>query len=61
VITFLTSGEGLNLIDGDQIVNGRIEHNGKDYYWISDYGVLKKDLHDGVIGYIDFEEMWLPL
>jgi len=54
LITHLTSGVVFNLIDGKQIINGRIEHNGNDYYWASDSGGLKKDLHDSITGYINY-------
>lgn len=52
IITYLTCGQIFNLVEGKQIINGRIEHNGNDYYWLSDSGNLKKELHDQVIGFI---------
>lgn len=52
IITYLTSGERFNLIDGSQVISGRIEHGGHDYYWVSDSGGLKKELHDNVVGFI---------
>jgi len=51
-ITYLTNGERFNLIDGKQIITGRIEHNGFDYYWLSDSGELKKELHNQIVGFI---------
>ena len=52
LITYLTSGETFILIDENQTIRGRLEHNGDDYYWISNSGLLQKDLYDGIEGYI---------
>jgi len=52
IITYLTCGDMFNLVDSKQVINGRIEHNGNDYYWVSNSGALKKDLHDYLIGFI---------